>query len=299
MTIEVSNLWRSLCKDVFSGADDEFIKSFRRPGGANNRLAAWDPLDRSMRYFKFLLFTAAQRQPERFFDLYRSLGKVDIGAPVSVTVGGCEINIDYYLSVDEFMFLEAAGLDRVSSIVEIGAGFGRTCHALLSLSSEGVKEYCIVDLPEVLELSRRVLQQVVPEHYGKIRFVDATDTESWKGLSADLAINVDSFQEMLPGTIDAYMQGLIANCRYFYVKNPIGKYDPATVGILNVDAHKLQDVFSLGFCREVIDIFNDESLSAARPRYIEAYSPGLNWDLVAERPMDMFPYYHHALCARR
>jgi putative sugar O-methyltransferase len=301
MTVEVSDLWKSLCTDVFANIDEAFVQTFRNPGGANNRLAAWDPFDKSMRYFRFLLYTAAQRQPERFFELYRKLGKVDLGGPVAVTLHSCEINIDYFLSVDEFLFLESAvDLGAIRSVVEIGAGFGRTCHALLALCAGGpLERYYIVDLPPVLELSRRVLAQVVPEHYHKIRFIEAADEGSWEGLTADLAINIDSFQEMMPTTIDFYMRRLISRARFCYIKNPIGKYDPMSIGLPSIDSHKVQDVFSLGYCRDVVDVFNDVALADARPRFLGAYRPASNWRVIADRPMNLFPYYHHALYSQQ
>lgn len=300
MTLEVSNLWKSLCADLFADTDDAFLEGFRRPGGANNRLAAWDPFDKTMRYFKFMLYTAAERQSERFFALYRALGNVDIGQPIAVTLHSCAINIDYFLSIDEFLFLESAiDLQSIRSIVEIGAGFGRTCHTLLALCAAGqVEQYIIVDLPEVLELSRRALAKLIPQHYRKVRFIDATNERDWQGLTAELVINIDSFQEMPTATIDSYMRRLISNCRLFYVKNPIAKYDPKSVGLTIVDSHKLQDVLSLGYCRDVIDIFDDVALGKARPVYLEAYRPASIWQLVADRPVEMFPYYHHALYRR-
>lgn len=299
MTLEISRLWKSLCTDVFANADEAFLETFRRPGGANNRLAAWDPYDKTMRYFKFLLYSAAERQPDRFFTLYRALGNVDLGQPVNVTLRSCVINVDYFLAIDEFLFLESAvDLRSVRSIVEIGAGFGRTCHAMLALGSAAqVDEYTIVDLPEILELSRRALKRLIPQHYHKVRFIDATNESDWRNLAADLAINIDSFQEMPPATIHSYMTHLIADCRQFYVKNPIAKYEPSAVG-LTVSSNELQDVLSLGYCRDVIDIFNDAALEAMRPHYIKAYRPASNWQLVADRPMEIFPYYHHALYHR-
>jgi putative sugar O-methyltransferase len=300
MTLEVSNLWKSLCADLFANTDDAFLETFRRPQGANNRLAAWDPFDKTMRYFKFLLYTAAERQPERFFALYRALGTVDLGQPVAITLRSCEINIDYFLSVDEFLFLESAiDIQSIRSVIEIGAGFGRTCHAVLAFCAAGqVEKYTIVDLPQVLELSRRALARLIPQYYHKVQFVDATSQSDWQGLSADLAINIDSFQEMPPATIDSYMKQLIANCRLFYVKNPIAKYDPKCIGLTVVDSRELQDVLSLGYCRDVIDIFNDVMLEKARSFYIDAYRPSSGWQLAAARPMEIFPYYHHALFSR-
>lgn len=292
--MEVSKLWKSLSHSLFSKLDDEFIASFRRPGGANNRLGSWDPFDKTMRYFKFMIFTAAERQPARFFDLYRALGPVDIGEPVFVTVRSCKINIDYLFALEEFMFLEQEfDLGAVRSVVEIGSGFGRTCHTLLALSDR-IERYTIVDLAEVLELSRRVLVKAVPDQFHKIQFIDAADTDAWNQISADLAINIDSFQEMPPATIAAYMDGLISRCRHFYVKNPVGKYDPASIGI-TIDAAKFNDVFSLGLCHDIVDIFDDVALAQARKDYLAAYRPGPSWQLVADKPMSMFPYLQHAL----
>ncbi len=297
--MEISDLWNSLSRNQFANVDDGFIETFRRPGGASNRLACWDPLDATMRYFKFLLYTAAARQPERFFALYRRLGRVDLGQPVSVTVRSCAINIDYFLAIEELLFLESAlDLRRVRSIVEIGGGFGRTCHALLALGGEEVEQYTIVDLPKVLELSRRALEKLIPQFYSKVRFVDATNETEWRGLRADLVINIDSFQEMPVATIDSYMTSIVAGCRYFYVKNPIAKYDPKSIGLSIEDPGKLCDVFALGYCREVIDIFDDVALAGARVKYLEAYRPSHS-EVVGERPTEMFPYYHHALFARR
>jgi hypothetical protein len=298
MTTETSELWRSLSSTLFANVDDAFVAQFRRPGGANNRLGAWDPVDRTMRYFKFLLYTVAERQPDLFFSLYSTLGCVDIGAPIFVKMRSCAINIDYLLSVQEYLFLESTAVfSTTRSIIEIGAGFGRTCHTLLTLV-EQIERYTIIDLPNVLELSRRVLSQAVPQHINKIRFIDATDNKAWRGLAADLAINIDSFQEMLPATIDSYMKELIASCSSFYVKNPVAKYDPACIGISVENPESFQDVFSLGYCRDVIDIFDDAALAKARSIYLEAYRPGADWRCVAQEPMAIFPYYLHALYRR-
>ena len=292
---QTSELWKSLSETVFANVDDRFIACFRQPGGANSRLGCWDPVDPTMRYFKFMLYAEAKRQPDLFFSLYRQLGIVDIGSPVSVSVRSCSINLDYLFSVLEFLFLESAIQPAsIHSVVEIGAGFGRTCHTLLALN-ENIESYTIVDLPNVLELRHRVLTQVVPQHLGKVRFVDATDTSAWQGISADLAVNIDSFQEMPPVTIDSYMRGIVLNCRACYVKNPVAKYDPACIGVTIDDRTKFKDVFSLGYCRDVIDIFDDQALGRCRRSYVEAYRPASTWSVVAERPAELFSYYHHAL----
>ena len=162
---------------------------------------------------------------------------MDLGQPVAVTLHSCEINIDYFLSVDEFLFLESAvDIQSIRSVIEIGAGSGeRDTRFLPSVLPGNLSNIALVDLPQVLELSRRALEKLIPQYYHKVQFVDATNQTDWRGLSADLAINIDSFQEMPPTTIDCSMKQLIANCRLFYVKNPIAKYDPKCIGLTVVD----------------------------------------------------------------
>ncbi len=299
MTTKSSRLWADITASLFSRIDAEFLESFRAPGGANRRLAAWDPFDKSMRYYKFLLFNIARGKPREFFDLYRRVGTTGTGGPVTVTVADCRVDIDYLFAVEEFQFLrERLDLGMVSKVVEIGAGFGRTCHALLSLAP-AIREYTIVDLPQVLNLSQAYLRRAAPALVDRVRFVANDDVAAWRGVRSDLAINIDSFQEMPPGVIDEYMNGIVAGASAFYCKNPIGKYKPECVGLPELSPEQLLDVYSLGYSRTVLDLFDERELAAAREAYLSDYRPrgGAGWRLVADEPMSMFPYVHHALYA--
>ena len=60
------------------------------------------------------------------------------------------------------------------------------------------------------------------------------------------------------------------------------------------DPARFHDVFSLGYCRDVVDLFDDESLKVARGAYLKAYRPARG-RLLADKPMSLFPYLHHAL----
>jgi len=53
--MQKSKLWDSLATNQFAKVDEIFLANFRQPGNVNNRLAAWDPYDKTMRYFKFLI----------------------------------------------------------------------------------------------------------------------------------------------------------------------------------------------------------------------------------------------------
>ena len=304
MTTEPSNLWSDITTTLFSNIDDDFVNSFRLPGGANARLAAWDPYDKSMRYYKFLLYNTARSKSSEFFEAYRRIESVNIGNPVSVNIDGCDINIDHLFAVEEALFIRSAIESEIRSVVQIGAGFGRTCQTLLSVNPL-IDLYTIIDLPEVLNLSKLYLKKAIPELINKVEFIDCRSNVP-KGMTADLAINIDSFQEMTPVAIDGYMRDIISTCKAFYCKNPTGKYLPNIVGLQNISQEKLEDVYSLGYCRDVFDLYNDKALNRAAQHYLMAYMPptpekcddGGQWRLVAEEAMIMFPYFHHALYRR-
>ncbi len=298
MTRKSSELWTSITSSLFSKIDDTFLEDFRAPGGANSRLAAWDPLDKSMRYYKFLLFNVAYHKPDDFFDAYRKLGNTGTGNPVTISIADCKIDIDYLFAVEEFMFLrQHINLHEIKKVVEIGAGFGRTCHTLMRLV-DSVEEYTIVDLPEVLKLSQAYLKLVAPDCFDRITFIENNDIDAWSALQSDLAINIDSFQEMPPEVIDEYVSKVISASTSFYCKNPTGKYKPECVGLPALTAAELLDVYSLGYCQKVFDLFDESELSAAREIYLRAYKPSRNWKLVADEPMSMIPYTHHVLYVR-
>ena len=301
--MEVSKLWQELSKVLFRDIDHTFLQDFREPGGANNRLAAWDPFDRTMRFFKFLLFNECKAKPDRFFQLYAAIGDTLVGNPVTIPVArpgtSVNVNIDHFFSIEEYCFLdEHLDLSRVSYVVEIGGGFGRTAQALVTLSKE-LDSYIIVDLPSVLHLSSLYLERVLsPRNFAKIRFVDALTLEHTSGpvvKQCDLVINIDSFQEMTPDNINFYMSAIVQHSRYFFSKNVVGKYWPKTIGVTVSDRSDLQDLFGLGRSKEVIDIFSNCDLDAARLTHIEAYRPSERFHVVADAPLGIFPYYHNVL----
>ncbi len=290
----VSLQWQRLVDDAFANIDERFLTSFRAAGPLN-RFVAWNPYEPSTRYLRALLYAVSRQQSEEFFDAYRAIGDTTIGGPPGIRCRGCDINADYLAAVEEFLFLRRhGGLDGAARIVEIGAGFGRTCHALLRLAPS-VREYTIVDLPAMLSLSRAYLERSIPDMIDRVRFVSHEDVAR-AGIAADLSINIDSFQEMPPAAIDEYMDGVVANTVRFYTRNPIAKFDPAAVG-LEIDVERLADVFALGYCRARIDVFDEAALDPQRQVFVDAYRPA-GFSVAATAPMDLFPYYQHALYAR-
>jgi len=298
--VEGSKLWESLTQDTFSNIDEAFIENFRAPGSAN-KFVAWDPYEKSTRYLKFLLFTISQGVSDNFIASYQKIHNANLGDPISIKNRNCHLNADYMAAVEEWEFLENSNVldgKMVKNVVEIGGGFGRTCHTLFTLFPN-IESYTIVDLRPMLSLSRQYLHKVVPDKINQIQFVDSEAIEKQESLVPDLVINIDSFQEMPLGIIDDYMERIISKSRYFYCKNAIGKYLPNTIGMPDLKASQILDVFELGRCRNTIDIFDGEELASARENYLKVYNPSdSQWVLSNEGPMSMFPYFHHALYER-
>lgn len=297
--MKTSKLWDSLAKDKFSKIDRAFLSNFREPGNANNRLAAWDPFDKSMRYFKFLFFHQIQKKDSAFFSNYARVGPTSLGNPVTLAgPSGEAINLDHFFSIEEYSFLDTSlNFGKIDHVVEIGAGFGRTAQALIKLVGN-IKAYTIIDIPEVLSLSRGYLGKVLnKEEFAKLNFVNALSlSEDHRDFHlVDLVINIDSFQEMPQETVRYYLECIASNSRFFFSKNAVGKYRPESVGLYNVDEKQLLDVFSLGLSTDVIDIFNEGALVKAREKHVEHYRPSKLFSVIAQEPLGMFPYYLNVL----
>lgn len=299
--MKISKLWDSLGREKFGDVDELFLMNFREPGNPNNRLAAWDPFDKSMRYFKFLLLNQMRGKNEAFFLNYARIGVTSLGNPVTIPSplgGGIAINLDHFLAIEEFTFLrEHLRLEDINHVAEIGAGFGRTAQALIKLVPE-IKKYTIIDIPEVLALSSGYLRRVLSgAEYEKLVFINAlsSNKDYEDGIPLDLVINIDSFQEMPQKTVRQYIQDVVRASRFFYSKNPIGKYTPESVGIYEKDPAHFFDVFSLGLSTDVIDIFDEAALAIARKKHVEQYLPSESFEVISQVPLGIFPYYHNVL----
>ena len=111
--------------------------------------------------------------------------------------------------------------------------------------------------------------------------------------------------QLLPETAARRMRAIVLDDTHSGLL--VGMADPAQMievpgvgerGPRQMSRATLAEVFSLGLCTDVIDIFDTQALAAARTKYLAAYSPGPTWRVTADAPMDMFPYLHHALYER-
>ena len=144
----VSPLWDSV-KKLYESFD---LDTFREIGSVNDRLGIWSAKDTSTRYYKSLMYEFAfylndlfkrHRICEglNFENLLSKIKHQNFGSPPTIRFKDYDVSLDYLLGLEEFAFCSDV-LIKTDSVCEIGAGFGRTCHTLLSLSN--IKNYTII-----------------------------------------------------------------------------------------------------------------------------------------------------------
>ncbi|MBA2372062.1 MAG: putative sugar O-methyltransferase [Chloroflexi bacterium] len=131
-----------------------------------------------------------------------SLPEPKLGDPLPVRWRGRLISQDLANAALETAAITRA-LDNVPplSILEVGAGYGRTAYALLESFPEAT--YTVVDIEPALTISRWYLTRLFPSE--RIRFLNPGEAESLGARSADLVISISSLQEMTPGQVVRYL----------------------------------------------------------------------------------------------
>ena len=128
-----------------------------------------------------------------------------VGDPLPVQWGGRLISQDLAnASLEAAAIQRALGGRRPKSILEIGAGYGRTAYALLNRYPEAT--YTIVDIEPAIEISRWYLAKLFPP--GRLRFIAPEQLADLPLGSVDLALSISSLQEMTHGQVDGYLSAL-------------------------------------------------------------------------------------------
>tara|TARA_B100001175_G_C19494518_1_gene634491 strand:+ start:273 stop:1202 length:930 start_codon:yes stop_codon:yes gene_type:complete len=295
-------------KDLWELIEEEYsegfsVENFRQLGGFNERLGSWGPISNNSRYFKSLLSEFANLLDKRFIEalnigLNEFLSKIkhkDIGKPTNIFFKGSPVNIDYLLSAEEILFLFRQ-LTEVQSILEIGPGFGRLPHSILQYF-RNIKKYYVVDLDFMLSLQKDYLGKALSKQmFNKIEFL--TPQEMHNIPSIELTINIDSFQEIKPNLVSDYLDFISKKSNFFFSKNAACKYHPSSVDISEFNQEQYSAALQMGLCREVVDIYNDESLKIAKENYVKAYCPEDMKMLKSQDCYGQYHYYHSVLYQR-
>ena len=294
--VAVSALWRHHFREsVTAGALD--LTDFKR-SPVNFKLALWNPQTNGVRYLKALTFLALGQADSRALRVLGRTRRRDFGHPYSVRRGGVEACLDYAQAALETEFILSHLPAAPRTVFEIGAGYGRTCHTLLSNSP--IERYTILDLPNCLELSRRYLHKVLPARlYARVEFVDVARLADLRGRRFDLGLNIDSFAEMTPTTVRFYLKMLDASCGACYIKNPVGKYLDPSLDNHSQGAGVVRKALRTGLLRRVIDVYDEATVHRQAPAFVRAYKPGPSWSAAASGWAAPWSHYWQALYLRK
>ncbi len=289
-----SPLWAHYLETKVTIESSSDLTDFKR-NGVTHKISMWDPATNGVRYFKALIYHIGMNLSEDNLARLRNIPNREVGSPTTVRCQGESMCMDYLLAVHELEFLAThLTLDGLR-VLEIGAGYGRTCHTVIS--NHQVASYTIVDLPNTLALSRAYLTTVLPpEQLARVNFVPIGDAPAlFASTEFDLAVNIDSMAEMSPETVTSYLADIDRTCGLLYVANPVGKYldkslDNHTDGVEIVNL-----AMDTGPAREVFDISDMAEVKARVPGYLEAYRPGAAWAPVATAPHLAYSHYWQAL----
>ncbi|MGC5010646.1 putative sugar O-methyltransferase [Streptosporangium sp. DT93] len=288
-----SALWEHINNNHVTRDSADDLSTFKS-SAVNYKLALWNPEVNGVRYLKALTYNLGRQLTPDNLTRLRRIGNREIGAPFSVRVHGERVCMDYLQAVYELEFIGArVDLDG-AAVLEIGAGYGRTCHALLS--NHDLASYHIVDLQNSLELARSYLKAALTaEQFARVVFVPAGRPELLPGSGFDLCLNIDSFAEMDAGTVHDYLALIDRLCRYFYVKNPVGKYLDRGLDGHAEGEHVVRLALATGLLTDVIDIHDSDQVEAMARAFVAVYRPADRWRPVADAWGVPWSYYWQAL----
>jgi len=297
MNYKASGMWEKILNDNIADLSEFSVEDFRSPGKLNSRLASWEPRELSLRWYRTFLNLAYRNSSNFVHQKFVEFKDVlNLGNPVTneVTLADTtfRINLDYLLAFHELEFIQSQKIVNPQIVLEVGAGFGRLAHVLLT-SYSCIEKYHIIDLPQILYIAKIYLQKVLPkELFNKVIFINSES--AWKiSEKIDLSIQVDGLQEMNTKVIDEYLKEF-SKSRFFFSKNVIAKYLPKNAGL---DESESEVPFHLGRSRAVVDIWNLSELEPLYETHQDSYLPE-NHKLLQSLPCLIFPHYLNFMSTR-
>jgi putative sugar O-methyltransferase len=131
-----------------------------------------------------------------------SLPEPELGRPLPVRWRGRLISQDLANSALEVTAItRALGDAAPRSILEVGAGYGRTAYALLNAFPRAT--YTVVDIEPALSIAQWYLTQLFAAD--RLRFVHPAEIGSLSAGSADLVVSISSLHEMTIAQLEGYL----------------------------------------------------------------------------------------------
>lgn len=282
--------WDKIFEDHITEDRLECLKDFKSTE-VNHKISLWNPSTNGLRYLKMLIYNLFDSLTDSQKSIMKNCKNRDFGNPVSVKRGGYEICLDYAQACLEVDFISKNILPEEKDLLEIGAGYGRTCHTILN--NFNISSYTICDIGECLGLSKRYLREVLEDaDYRKIKFISPEDLFK-NSDSFNLCINIDSFAEMNKDDVVRYLSFIDRNCENFYTKNPVGKYIDSEISG-DRDPESISLALNSGILKDIVEIHSDESVIENSKKFIKAYKPSGKWAIKADSWSPPISYYWQA-----
>jgi putative sugar O-methyltransferase len=172
-----------------------------------------------------------------------ALPEPELGAPLPTTWRRRLISQDLANSSLETNAITRGVESPPRSILEIGAGYGRTAYVLLSIFP--MCSYTIVDVEPALSISRWYLTQLFPT--ARLRFIAPSDVNALPDAYCDLALSISSLQEMTPEQIGTYLRLLdrVAAPGLVYLKQWTRWHNPVDDVTTEFDLYPIPERWSL------------------------------------------------------
>ena len=294
MNIDQNKFWKEINEKQLSPENIEADFENFKSSSINHKLALFNPEVNGVRYLKTVNFLLASTLSSAEKSLLENTMNRELGNPLSIQYGGISVCLDYLQAAKEVDFIQRATALEKPSIVEIGAGYGRTCHTLLS--NLDIEHYCIIDLPNALLLSRRYLAEVLDAlSFEKITFLSVAEFEASRLGTFDLAINIDSFAEMDKEVVHEYLSFIDNHCSAFYTKNPVGKYYDKSLDGHSQGKEVIELTLKQGVLTDILDIDNQSEVNEASKKFLQAYKPSADWTAKADSWAEPFSYIWQVL----
>jgi putative sugar O-methyltransferase len=288
-----SPLWKDINKKIITKNNIATLDNFKS-NEINHRISLWNPQTNGIRYLKSLIYNLSSELSSLDWQKIKKIKNRDIGNPISIKYNNQDICLDYVQALFEMNFISKKFNFNNKKIIEIGVGYGRTCHSIIS--NYDIKSYQIVDLENCLYLSQRYLKSVLTkEQFSKISFLSNEELSVVMDSHFDIAINIDSFAEMESTVVYSYLRYIADSCSYFYTKNPVGKYLDKSLDNHSRGKRTVSNAMKTGILRQIVDINNNNSVELNSRKFIQEYCPGKKWQSISNSWAKPWSHYWQSL----
>lgn len=204
---EICEKYISACKDVVF--DNEKFKNFKMIPEYQEILEHVDN-NLGLMYYQHIISTDKQF----FYDNYEKFCENDlVGNPKKYNYDSFNISPTTLRYIKNTLDMSSLCEDiEINKIVEIGPGYGGLCKTLSTVCN--FEEYCMVDLPEVIELQKKYMSNF-KEVYSKIKFIPCNKLEKIENV--DLFISNYAFSELDLKTQNKYYDNIIKTSKVVYI----------------------------------------------------------------------------------